>query len=115
MLNVMSTILSSAQLPFCSAQLKQLKAEADQAARLDSAAKAVLREAQRAARQGRSLTAAELSSIRTPILNPPTAEEFEAERKAAERKAAEEARIIHPTHALLDSSTIVCAARTFKT
>ena len=65
-------------------QLEQLKAEAEQAARLDSATKAVLREAQRAARQGCSLTAAELSSIRTPILNPPTAEELEAERKAAE-------------------------------
>jgi nucleoside phosphorylase len=70
---------------FCPAQLNQLKAEADQAARLESAAKAVLREAQRAAREGRSLTAAELSSIRTPILNPPTAEELDAERKAAEQ------------------------------
>ena len=65
-------------------QFKQLQAEAEQAGRRDAAAKAVLKEAQRAAREGRSLTAAEISAIRTPILNPPTAEELAAERKAAE-------------------------------
>jgi len=65
-------------------QIRQLQAEAEQAGRLDDAAKAVLKEAQRAAREGRSLTAATISAIRTPILNPPSAEELAAERKAAE-------------------------------
>ena len=65
-------------------QFKQLQAEAEQAGRLEAAAKAVLKEAQRAAREGRSLKAAEISAIRTPILNPPTAEELATERKAAE-------------------------------
>ena len=65
-------------------QIKQLQEEAEQAGLQDAAAKAVLKEAQRAAREGRSLKAAEISAVRTPILNPPSAEELAAERKVAE-------------------------------
>ena len=112
--NMLTVVTVFIFLLFCSTQLNQLEAEADQAARLDSAAKATLREAQRAAREGRSLTAAELSSIRTPILNPPTAEELEAERKAAEQAFAIcPGSSLNPVAVSLQCGLISCQARSY--
>jgi hypothetical protein len=58
--------------PTCSAhlQLKKLREGAEQSARKEAAAKAVLSAARDAAREGRSLSAEERSSVERRILNP---------------------------------------------
>ena len=66
-------------------QLEELEDAAGQARRQEAAARAVLAAAQRAAREGRGLNAEEISAIRQPILNPPTAEELAAQREAEQQ------------------------------
>ena len=58
--------------PTCSArlQLKKLREAAEQSARKEAAAKAVLAAARDAAREGRSLSAEERGSVERGILNP---------------------------------------------
>lgn len=66
-------------------QLEEVEGAAEQARRQETAARAVLAAAQRAAREGRSLNADEISAICRPILNPPTAEELVAQREAEQQ------------------------------
>ena len=63
---------NSYEFPSCSAhlQLKKLREAAEQSARKEAAAKAVLAAARDAAREGRSLSAEERSSVERRILNP---------------------------------------------
>ena len=63
-------------------QLEEIEEATEGARREEAVAKAVLNAAQRAAREGLYLSAAEISEIRELVLNPPSPEELAMQRKA---------------------------------
>lgn len=63
------TVIKQAQK--AEAELQRLTEAAEEAAGLEAAAKAVLKESQRAQREGRVLSQEEISSIKESVLNPP--------------------------------------------